>query len=76
MISKNLRRGNKYVPSILSGLLLGLSLPNFSYLPLGFLAWVWLIPLLLELRETENFRAFFAKTLIAFAMAFVTIMLW
>jgi hypothetical protein len=38
MTTKNLRGGNKYVPSILSGLLLGLSLPNFSYLPLGFLA--------------------------------------
>jgi len=76
MTTKNLRGGNKYVPSILSGLLLGLSLPNFSYLPLGFLTWVWLVPLLLELRKTENFRDFFSKTLIALSTAFVTIMLW
>ncbi|MDQ4119923.1 MAG: apolipoprotein N-acyltransferase [Acidobacteriota bacterium] len=76
MTEKNSSLSTKYVPVILSGLLLGLSLPNSPFLPLGFLAWVWLVPLLLELRNAVSFRAFFGKTLVALGVAFVTIMFW
>jgi len=60
----------------LSGLLLGLSVPCFSYAPLGFLAWVWLVPLLFELKRTENFLPFFGRVLVAVGIGFSMITLW
>ncbi|MBS1795324.1 MAG: hypothetical protein JSS81_15820, partial [Acidobacteria bacterium] len=61
---------------VLSGLLLGLSVPCFSFAPLGFLAWAWLVPLLFELRDVEKFRPFLGRVLIAVGTGFTIITLW
>ncbi len=61
---------------VLSGLLLGLSVPCFSFAPLGFLAWAWMVPLFFELRKTEKFSAFIGRTLIAVGIGFSMITLW
>lgn len=68
--------GNRIYSCGLSGLLLGLSAPCFSFAPLGFLAWAWLVPLLFELRRTERFLPFFGRVLIAVGIGFSTITLW
>ena len=61
---------------VLSGLLLGLSVPCFSFAPLGFLAWAWLVPLLFELRRTEKFLPFVGRALVAVGIGFSMITLW
>ncbi len=61
---------------VLSGLLLGLSVPCFSFEPLGFLAWAWIVPLLFELRRTEKFPAFIGRVMIAVGIGFSIITLW
>lgn len=63
-------------PCFLSGLLLGLSVPTFSFAPLGFLAWAWAVPLLFELRKTEKFVPFIGRVLVAVGIGFSTITLW
>ena len=60
----------------LSGLLLGLSVPCFSFAPLGFLAWAWMLPLLFELRRTQKFLPFLGRTLIVVGIGFSMITLW
>lgn len=67
---------NGIYSSSLSGLLLGLSVPCFSFAPLGFLAWVWLVPLLFELRRAEKFSPFFGRVTVAVGIGFSTITLW
>jgi len=49
------RRIHRYLPYLLSGLLLGLSYPSYPYVRLEVLAWVWMVPLLLALREVRSF---------------------
>ena len=68
--------GNRFYACGLSGLLLGLSVPCFSFAPLGFLAWAWIVPLLFELKQTEKFPAFFGRVLIAVGTGFSIITLW
>ena len=60
----------------MSGLLLGLSVPGFSFAPLGFLAWAWLVPLLFELEKTEKFSAFLGRAVIAVGIGFTLITIW
>lgn len=59
-----------YSPCLLSGLLLGLSVPRFSAIPLGFLAWFAFVPLFFELKKTEKFAAFAKKIFIAVGLGF------
>ena len=68
--------GNRFYSCGLSGLLLGLSVPCFSFAPLGFLAWAWMLPLLFELKRTERFPAFLGRVLIAVGIGFSMITLW
>lgn len=56
--------------------MLALSVPSFSFLPVGFLAWAWLVPLLFELKKTENFAAFFGRALLAVGVGFTVITVW
>ncbi len=67
---------NQFQPFVLSGLLLGLSVPSFSFLPLGFLAWAWLVPLLFELKKTDHFLPFLARVLVSVGIGFSIITLW
>lgn len=61
---------------VLSGLLLGLSVPCFSFAPLGFLAWAWLVPLFFELEKTENFSHFIKRAALAVGIGFSIITVW
>src|SRR5260370_12574609 len=45
-------------PYLLSGLLLGLSYPSYPYVHLEVLAWVWMAPMLLALKEVKSFWKF------------------
>lgn len=50
---------NKSLPIILSGILWGLSYPNYPNLPVGILAWFALVPLLLLLKNTSTLKESF-----------------
>jgi len=76
-ISDQFQKCGKWIyPCLASGLLLGLSVPCFSYVSLGFLAWAWLVPLLFELRQTEKFSAFLGRAILAVGIGFSMITLW
>ena len=68
--------GNSLYLCVLSGLLLGLSVPCFSFAPLGFLAWAWIVPLLFELKQIDRFLPFLGRALIAVGIGFSMITLW
>jgi len=55
----------RYLPYLLSGLLLGLSYPSYPYVRLEVLAWVWMVPLLLALKEVRSFRSFLGRVYLA-----------
>lgn len=61
---------------VLSGLLFGLSMPSFPFLPLGFLGWLWLVPLLFELSKTDTFLSFVLRVLTAIGIGFSIMTLW
>ncbi len=46
-----------YAPALLSGLLLGPSVPFYPAVPTGWLAWVALVPFLLDLRQKRALRS-------------------
>ncbi len=71
-----MKNSQSYLMCVISGLLLGLSVPSFSFAPLGFLAWGWLVPLLFELEKTEKFTAFVARSLVSVGIGFTIITLW
>jgi apolipoprotein N-acyltransferase len=76
-ISDESQKSGKWIyPCVTSGLLLGLSAPSFAFLPLGFLAWAWLVPLLFELKRTDDFLPFLKRVLIAVGFGFSLITLW
>ena len=75
--SDQFSENNKRIYScVLSGLLLGLSAPSFSFAPLGFLAWAWLVPLFFEVSRAEKFLPFIGRILIAVGIGFSMITLW
>lgn len=61
---------------IAGGLLLGLATPSFSFLPMGFLAWFWAVPLLLELKKINGFLPYLARVLAAVGLGFSLTTLW
>lgn len=76
-VSDQSQNSGKWIYScIVSGLLLGLSVPSFSFLPLGFLAWAWCVPLLFELKRTADFWPFLKRVLVAVGLGFSMITLW
>lgn len=56
--------------------MLGLSVPSFSFLPLGFLAWAWCVPLLFELKRTDNFSDFLKRVMVTVGIGFSLITIW
>jgi apolipoprotein N-acyltransferase len=58
-----------YLPCVLSGLLFGLSFPSYPYVRLEVLAWVWMVPLLISLKDVQSLPRFLAR---AYLAAFVT----
>lgn len=76
-ISDQSQKSGKWIyQCIASGLLLGLSVPSFDFLPLGFLAWAWCVPLLFELKRTADFLPFLKRVLVAVGIGFSLITLW
>src|SRR5688572_620587 len=65
-----------YVPLILSGLLLSLSYPSYPYVRLEFLAWVWMAPLLLSLKEVQSFPRFLGRVYLAMLVTSIIGMSW
>lgn len=62
-------RFQTYLPCILSGLLFGLSFPSYPYVRLEVLAWFWMAPLLLSLKQVQSFPRFLGRVYLA---AFIT----
>jgi apolipoprotein N-acyltransferase len=71
-----LKNPSNFLMCVISGLLLGLSVPSFSWLPLGFFAWLWIVPLLFELKRARNFGTFLKQSLTAVGIGFTLITLW
>ena len=66
----------KLTGAILSGVLTALSMPSFSPVPLGFLAWFWLVPLLFELKRDPSIKSSFTQSLVAVSVGFSMSYLW
>lgn len=66
----------RHSPYVLSGLLLGLSYPSYPYVRLEVLAWVWMVPLLLSLREMNSLPRFLGRVYLASFVVCVTGMSW
>ncbi|MEI6757274.1 MAG: apolipoprotein N-acyltransferase [Chlorobium sp.] len=71
----NFLSNSRYAPSILSGVLLGLSFPSYPFIRLEVLAWVALVPLLLSLRFVEKPGDFFRRVYLSMLL-FCLITLW
>jgi apolipoprotein N-acyltransferase len=54
--------------ALLSGLLLGLSYPNYPDYPLGLLGWVAFVPLMLALRSITHHKKYFLVVWLAFSV--------
>jgi apolipoprotein N-acyltransferase len=65
-----------YAPSLLSGLLLGLSYPSYPYVHLEFLAWVWMVPLLLSLKQVQSLPRFLCRVYLSTLVTCVVGMHW
>ena len=65
----------RYAPSLLSGVLLGLSFPSYPFIRLELLAWVALVPLLISLRTVEKAGELFRRAYLAM-LVFCLISLW
>jgi apolipoprotein N-acyltransferase len=65
-----------YLPVILSGLLLGLSYPSYPYVRLEVLAWVWMVPLLLSLKEVQSLPRFLGRVYLAMLVTSIIGMSW
>ena len=78
--SKNFDRSEKsgkwIYSCIAAGLLLGLSVPSFSFLTLGFLAWAWCVPLFFELKRTDDFSSFLKRVLVTTSVGFSMVTIW
>ncbi|MFD2571985.1 hypothetical protein ACFSUS_15180 [Spirosoma soli] len=61
---------------LLSGLLYGAAWPSFLTFPTGWLAWIALVPMLLQIRRAASFRAYLAVTLPVFLLSSILISWW
>ncbi len=67
--------GSRYAPSLLSGLLLGISFPSYPFIRLELLAWIALVPMLLAFRSEMRPAEFFRRTWLSMLL-FCSIALW
>jgi len=51
-----------YKSAIISGILLGASYPSYPFIHLEILAWIGMIPFLLDIKNETHFRTFFSKS--------------
>jgi apolipoprotein N-acyltransferase len=65
-----------YLPLVLSALLLSLSYPSYPYVRLEVLAWVWMVPLLLSLKDVQSFPRFLGRVYLTMLMISVIGMSW
>lgn len=65
-----------FLPCVLSGLLFGLSYPSYPYVRLEILAWVWMAPLLLSLKEVRALAPFLLRVYLAAFVVCVMGMAW
>jgi apolipoprotein N-acyltransferase len=73
----NSRAANQYyLPYIMSGLLFGLSWPSYPYVRLEFLAWIWMVPILLALKPVKSFWRFLLNTYLAMFIFSIVGMSW
>ena len=61
---------------LLSGIIYGLAYPNYPEFPFGVLAWFALVPLLLEIKKTSSFKAYFSIILPVFAISSIIGFWW
>lgn len=63
------------MPSLLSGILLGVSFPTYPFIRLEPLAWIALVPLLLSIKNEPSIRGFYKQVYVAM-LAFVMVAVW
>jgi apolipoprotein N-acyltransferase len=63
-------------PYVMSGLLFALSWPNYPYVRLEILAWVWMVPMLLALKSVKSFWRFLLNIYLAMFIFSVLGMSW
>ena len=66
---------SRYLPSLLSGALLGLSFPSYPFIRLEIVAWVALVPLLISLQNVEKPGELFRRVYLSMLL-FCLISLW
>lgn len=65
----------RYAPSLVSGVLLGLSFPTYPFIRLEVIAWIALVPLLISLRRVEKPGELFRQVYLSM-LVFCLISLW
>ncbi|MEI6846718.1 MAG: apolipoprotein N-acyltransferase [Chlorobiaceae bacterium] len=65
----------RYVPSLLSGILFGISFPSYPFIHFEVLAWVAFVPLLISFQRVEKFGDFFRRVYFCMLL-FCMISLW
>lgn len=73
--TKSVKKTSVLLPSLLSGMLLGLSFPTYPFIRLEPLAWIALVPLLLSIKNEQSFKAFYKQIYLAM-LAFVVVAVW
>jgi apolipoprotein N-acyltransferase len=63
-------------PYLTSALLLGLSYPSYPYIRLEFLAWCWMVPMLVALERIDSFLQFLRNVYLTMLVVFVFGMSW
>ena len=66
----------RYVPYLLSALLWALASPSYPFVRLEFLAWVWMVPMLLALRSVESMAGALWRVFLTLLISFAFIMSW
>ena len=75
LLTMNQWSHSRYAPSLLSGVLLGVSFPSYPFIHLELLAWVALVPLLISLRTVEKASELFRRAFVTM-LFFCLISLW
>jgi hypothetical protein len=65
-----------YLPYVMGGLLFGLSWPSYPYVRLEFLAWIWMVPMLLALKSVKSFWRFLLNIYLAMFIFSIVGMSW
>src|SRR5918911_1360929 len=73
---RNLPSKYCYAPYLLSALLWALASPSYPFVRLEFLAWVWMVPMLLALRSVESLTGVLWRVYLTLLFSFAFIMSW